>query len=73
VIVVKFADQETDLEALGFLLGRFSGRVFRTGEVILPETALEALAEEGFSFTVLGKATYEQMAAFRSAPSAPVQ
>jgi hypothetical protein len=71
VVVIKFSDPDTDKRALGFLMGRFSGRVLRTGEVIVPEAALGALAEENYSFTVLGKPTYEQMAAFRGPPSSP--
>jgi len=59
---------------LAFLLGRFSGKVLRSGEHLVPEAALEALADQNIAFTVKGKATYEQqMAAFRSAASPPVQ
>lgn len=61
MVVIKFPDQETLEEGLGFLVGRFSGRAFRSGEVIVPEIALEALASENLSFTVLGQASYEQM------------
>ena len=61
MVVVKFPDRKTTVHALGFLLGRLSGRVFRSGEVIAPTVALEGLALEGFSFTVLGQATYELM------------
>jgi hypothetical protein len=56
-----------------FLVGRFSGRVLRSGEVIVPEAALEALATENFTFAVLGKATYDQMAAVRGDVASPVQ
>jgi hypothetical protein len=73
VVVIKFPDPETDKRALGLLMEHFSGRVLRSGEVIVPEAALEALALENFPFTVLGRATYEQMAAIRSASAAPVQ
>jgi hypothetical protein len=47
MVTVKFADEETLKRALGFLLGRFSGRVLRSGEVIVPENALETLALPG--------------------------
>jgi len=50
-------------EGLGFLMGRFSGSVFRSGEVIVSGDALPALANENFSFTVLGKITPEARAA----------
>ena len=59
MVVITFPDRVTRRTALGFLLGRFSGKAFRTGEVIIPEDALEALAERNFEFTVKGKASYE--------------
>ena len=74
MVTIRFSDRETEKKALGFLLGRFSGRVLKTGEHIVPGAALEALADQGISFSVLGKATYEQqMAALRGAAAAPVQ
>jgi len=63
VVVVTFPDKITRRKALGFLLGRFSGKSLKTGEVIIPEDALEALAERNFEFTVKGKASYEQQVA----------
>ncbi len=70
MIAITFADMETEKRALAFLLGRYSGRVLRSGEHLVPEAALEALAQENITFTVKGKATYaDQMAALRgSAP-----
>jgi hypothetical protein len=74
MVVIRFPDSETEKEAIGFLLGRFSGRVLRSGEHIVPEAALEALAQENIPFSVLGKATYEQqLAALRIAASPQVQ
>jgi hypothetical protein len=74
MITITFADAETEKRALAFLLGRFSGRVLRSGEHIVPEAALEALADQGISFTVKGKATYEQqVAALRGAAPDSVQ
>lgn len=74
MVVITFPDQETQKKALGFLAGRFSGKVLKTGEHIVPEAALEALAERHFVFTVLGKASYEQqIAALRSAASGALQ
>jgi hypothetical protein len=63
MITIKFIDPETELEAFGFLLGRFPGRVLKTGEVLVPEAALPALALEGYQFTVIGPSTYEQQIA----------
>ncbi|MCH8044962.1 MAG: hypothetical protein IID44_14725 [Planctomycetes bacterium] len=73
MITIVFPDRETEKRGLAFLLGRFSGRVLKTGEHLVPEAALEALAGENISFTVKGKATYEQqVAALRSAASTGV-
>lgn len=74
MVTIVFPDRDTEKRALGFLLGRFSGRVLKTGEHLVPEAALEALADQGIAFTVKGKATYEQqIAALRSAASTPIQ
>ncbi len=73
VITIRFADRAAEKRALAFLLGRFSGRVLRSGEHLVPEAALEALADQNIPFTVEGKATYEQqMAAFRDTASTSV-
>lgn len=74
MVTITFTDRETEKRALAFLLGRFSGRILRSGEHLVPEAALEALADQNISFTVKGKTTYEeQMAAIRGAASTPVQ
>lgn len=52
MITIKFHDPEKRLEALGFLLGRLLGRALKTGEVLVPEAALLALAYEGYQSTV---------------------
>jgi hypothetical protein len=74
MVIITFQDRPTERRALAFLLGRFAGKVLKTGEHLVPETALEALAEENIPFTVKGKATYEQqVASVRGAASHPVQ
>jgi hypothetical protein len=74
MVIITFPDKDTQKKALGFLLGRFSGRVLKTGEHIVPEPALTALAEQNLVFTVHGKASYEQqVAALRSAATGAVQ
>jgi hypothetical protein len=74
MVVITFPDSDTQKKALGFLLGRFSGKVLKNGEHLVPEAALAALAERGITFTVHGKASYEkQVAALRSAASDAVQ
>jgi hypothetical protein len=60
MITITFPDRETEKRGLAFLLGRFSGRVLRGGEHIVPEAALEALADQNIPFTVKGKTSYEQ-------------
>ena len=63
MVTITFQDRETEKRALAFLLGRFSGRVLSSGEHLIPEAALEALADQNIPFTVKGKATYEQQVA----------
>jgi hypothetical protein len=73
MVTITFPDRDTEKRALAFLLGRFSGRVLRSGEHLVPEAALEALADQNNSFTVQGKSTYEQqVAAIRGAASPSV-
>jgi len=70
MVTITFADRETEKRALAFLLGRFSGRVLRSGEHLVPAAALEALADRSIPFTVKGSTTYEhQVAATRGASS----
>ena len=63
MVTITFPDRETEKRALAFLLGRFSGRVRRSGEHLVPEAALEALADQNIPFTVKGKTTYEEQLA----------
>ena len=73
MITITFPDSDTEKRALGFLLGRFSGRVLKTGEHLVPEAALEALADQNIPFAVQGKATYEQqIAAIRDSSPATI-
>ena len=60
MVTITFPDRDTEKRALAFLLGRFSGRVLRSGEHLVPESALEALADQSIPFSVMGKATYAQ-------------
>ena len=71
MITILFPDRATEKRALAFLLGRFSGRVLRSGEHLVPEAALEALADQNIPFTVKGKATYEQQVAAIRGPASP--
>ena len=74
MVTIVFPDRETEKRALGFLIGRFSARVLQSREHLVPEAALEALADQNIPFTVQGKTTYEQqMAALRGATATSVQ
>ncbi len=63
MVTITFPDVETEKRALAFLLGRFSGRILKSGEHLVPEAALEALANQNIPFSVEGKSTYEQQIA----------
>jgi hypothetical protein len=52
MIRITFKDKTAERKALAFLLGRFSGRVLKGGEHLVPE----ALAEQGVAFEAKGKA-----------------
>ena len=55
MVTILFSDREAEKRALALLLGRFAGRVLRSGEHVVPEAALEALADQSISFTVKGE------------------
>jgi hypothetical protein len=63
MVTITFPDREVEKRALAFLLSRFSGRILRTGEHLVPEAALEALADQNIPFSVKSKATQEQQLA----------
>jgi hypothetical protein len=74
MVKLTFPNRATERKALAFLLGRFSGRILKSGEHLVPEVALEALAQQNIPFTVQGKASYEQQVkAIRGAASTSVQ
>ena len=55
MVTITFPDRETEKRALAFLLGRFSGHALHSGEYLVPEAALEALAGQSIPFSVKGK------------------
>jgi hypothetical protein len=74
MVRITFQSRAIERKALAFLLGRFSGRVLKSGEHLVPEAALEALVEQNIAFSVKGKASYEQqVAAIRGAAPGSVQ
>lgn len=73
MVVITFPDDTTRKKALGFLIGRYSGRVLKSGENIVPYEALAALADQNFTFTVHGKAKYaKHVEALRAPFTKPV-
>ena len=74
MIVIRFPDAESKRRALGYLPGRFPFTSRATGEMLVPEGALSALALEGIPFHAEGPATYGQLVPpLRDANSAAVQ
>jgi hypothetical protein len=70
MVIITFPDPDTEKKGLGFLVKHFSGKTLKSGQHIVPEAALEALAKRNITFTVKGKATYaDHLAALRSAAS----
>ena len=65
MIIIRFRDEATRKRALGFLIGRFSGHSWASGEVAVPEEALVPLAREGIPFAVEGPATHERILSLR--------
>jgi len=72
MIIVRFPDDAAKRKALEFLIGRFNGHTWATGEMAVPEEALGPMAREGISFTVEGPATYERILSLRTALAAAV-
>jgi len=66
MIIVRFPDEATQKRALGFLIGRFSGHSWATGEVAVPEEALAPMAREGIPFAVEGPATHQRILSLRN-------
>jgi len=60
MIVIRFSDPQMEKRGLGYLAGRFSGKIWSTGETLIAEEALPHLAAEGITFSVTGRLPYEQ-------------
>jgi hypothetical protein len=58
MIIIRFADAESEKRALGFLAGRFSFKTWASGETMVPESALSPLAHEGVRYIVEGPARF---------------
>jgi hypothetical protein len=74
LIRIRFPDKESKRRALGYLAGRYSFTSYSTGEILVVEAALPALAIEGVSFIAEVPATYaEAIPAFRAVAADQVQ
>jgi hypothetical protein len=73
MVIISFPDPETRKRALVYLLGRYSGTLLKSSEVIVPENALKPLALQDLVFTVKGKVDEEQVASLRIAAAKTVQ
>lgn len=54
MVTIRFPDRNSEKRGLAFLLEWFSGRVLKSGGILSPEAAVEALAHQNISFTVIG-------------------
>jgi hypothetical protein len=52
MVIIQFPDKSMERRALGYLLGRFSGKTWANGETMVPEEALPHLAAQGIEFSV---------------------
>ncbi len=73
MVVIHFPDAESKRRALGFMAGRFTFKSWATGEMVVPNSALAYMANEGIRFVVEGPATYERIiSAVRNPPASTV-
>jgi hypothetical protein len=61
MIKLRFSGADSERKALGLLAGRFPFKTFADGYTLVPESALSSLALEGISFTVEGRAAYDNV------------
>lgn len=60
MVRIRFPDADAKRRAFGYLPGRFSFKSWASGEMIVPEPALEFLSAEGIPFVAEGRATYAE-------------
>lgn len=67
MILVRFKDRETELDALGLLVTEdVALKTWRNGETALPEGAVIFLDREGIEYEVVGRADYERLTPIRN-------
>jgi hypothetical protein len=71
MVIIRFPDSAIERRGLGYLMGRFSFKSWANGDTLVPAAALPYLAMEGITFTVVGPATYEQLAPTLRDPASP--
>jgi hypothetical protein len=71
MVSIRFKDPATEAKSLGWLAGRFSFTTLASGETVVPEAALAALAQAGIAFSVEGVATYAQRVPQVRIPATP--
>ena len=72
MIIVRFPNEAMEKRALGFVMSKYSGHSWATGEMAVPEEALAAMAHEGIQFSVEGPATHERILSLRTSPPVEV-
>lgn len=71
MVLIRFPDANSKRQALGSLAGRFTFKIWATGEMIVTETALAHLTVADIPFFVEGQATYERLiSTVQTAPAA---
>lgn len=74
LIRIRFPNSDAKRRALAYLPGRFSFTSYATGEMLVVEPALAALAVEGIPFIAEGPASYaEAIPALRAVAADQVQ
>jgi hypothetical protein len=61
MVIIRFATVKMRRKGIAYLIPRYSGKSWSSGEVMVPEVALAHLAAEGLAFHVEGAATYDRV------------
>ena len=73
VVLIRFPDAESKRRALEAVIGEFSFKSWSSGEMLIPEEALQRLAHEDIPFTFEGSTAYEKLASLRDPATTPLQ
>jgi hypothetical protein len=63
MVTVTFPNEKIRLQAIGFVVKRFPGKMLRSGEHFIPEEALIALVRHNIPFTFKGQITEDDATA----------